>query len=83
MSTPPAEPSDGGDFHVRMTFRKGGPAIEGTWADGEVALRKFRALVGTHGSVRGVTVTLEVDAGEEREPVRTWADGVEVIHREL
>ncbi|MFL9652100.1 hypothetical protein ACJ7VE_00070 [Streptomyces sp. PB17] len=83
MSTPPAGQADGGDFHVRMTFRKGGPAIEGTWADGEVALRKWRAFVGTHGSVPGVTITLEVDAGEEREPVRTWADGVEVIHREL
>jgi hypothetical protein len=65
-----------------MSFRKGGPAIEGTWADGEGALRKFRALVGTHGSVRGVTITLKADVGEEREPLRTWADGVEVIHRE-
>lgn len=33
------------------------PATEGTWADGEVALRKWRA-VGTHGSVPGVTITL-------------------------
>jgi hypothetical protein len=45
-------------------------------------LRKFRALVGTHGSVRGVTITLKADVGEEREPLRTWVDGVEVIHRE-
>lgn len=83
MTTPPAGPSGAGGFHVRMTFRTGGPAIEGTWADGEVALRKFRAFVGTHGSVPGVTIRLEVDAGAEREPLRTWANGVEVVHREL
>ncbi|CAL9331023.1 hypothetical protein SUDANB1_00067 [Streptomyces sp. enrichment culture] len=48
MSTSPTGQPRGGDFHVRMTFGKSGPAIEGTWADGEVALRKFRAFVGTH-----------------------------------
>ncbi|WP_330351816.1 hypothetical protein [Streptomyces sp. NBC_00582] len=77
VDTPP------GDFHVRMTFIKDGPAIDGTWADGEVALRKFRGLVGTHGSVPGVAITLKVEAGNEQEPLRTWAEGVEVIHRDL
>ncbi|MGW3308227.1 hypothetical protein ACWDG9_16760 [Streptomyces sp. NPDC001073] len=83
MNTTSGEENPAGAFHVRMTFRTDGPAIEGNWADGEVALRKFRGFVGTHGSVPGVGITLEVEVGNEREPLRTWAEGVEVIHRDL
>ncbi|AIS02482.1 hypothetical protein SGLAU_32750 (plasmid) [Streptomyces glaucescens] len=55
---------------MRMSFRTGGPLIEGSWADGEVALRKFRAFVYARQCAR-VSITLEVDAGQEREPLRT------------
>ncbi|MFI2764280.1 hypothetical protein ACH5A3_36415 [Streptomyces echinatus] len=59
-------------FHVTMTFREGGPAVEGTWTDAGVALNKFRSWLGTHGSRDGITITLEVGAGAGREPLRTW-----------
>ncbi|WP_333745712.1 hypothetical protein [Streptomyces sp. IBSBF 2950] len=70
-------------FHVTVTFRADGPAVEGTWTDGTVALGKFVGFVGSHGSVTEVTITLWAETGGEREPLRTWTkDGGLVIHRE-
>ncbi|MEU6672288.1 hypothetical protein [Streptomyces sp. NPDC046727] len=59
-------------FHVTMTFREGGPAVEGTWTDAAVALNKFRSWLGTHGSRDGITIVLMAEAGGELEPLRTW-----------
>ncbi|MFI5825502.1 hypothetical protein ACIA8I_41620 [Streptomyces rishiriensis] len=70
-----------GTWHVTMQFRPGGPAVEGTWTDHEVALRKFRGWLGIHGSRDGVTIVLLEDTGGAREPLRTWTkERGEVIH---
>ncbi|MDX3165774.1 hypothetical protein PV516_18490 [Streptomyces scabiei] len=89
MSGPGTDRPDGPEavaaeqFHVTVTFRKNGPAVEGTWTDGAVALEKFLGFVGSHGSVGGVTITLWAEAGGEREELRTWTkDGGLAIHRE-
>ncbi|MDX2825990.1 hypothetical protein PV416_34220 [Streptomyces ipomoeae] len=59
MSGPAAEqPVTAEQFHVTVTFRKDGPAVQGTWTDGAVALEKFLGLVVSHGSAAGVTITL-------------------------
>ncbi|MFJ9968237.1 hypothetical protein [Streptomyces avermitilis] len=40
-----------GTWHVTMQFRPGGPAVEGTWTDHEVALEKFRGWLGNTAAV--------------------------------
>ncbi|MFB7649418.1 hypothetical protein ACFC0S_15825 [Streptomyces sp. NPDC056084] len=65
-----------------MTFREDGPGIEGTWADGAVALMKFRSFVGSHGSRDGVTITLVQESGGHTERLRTWTkQHGEIVHR--
>ncbi|MDT0453732.1 hypothetical protein [Streptomyces hesseae] len=77
------EPAAAECFHVTVTFRESGPAIEGTWENGTVALGKFTSFVGSHGGVDGVTITLWAKAGGDRERLRTWTkDRGLVIHRE-
>jgi hypothetical protein len=53
-------------YHVRM-LTPDGPAVEGTWTDGTVALEKFVGFVGSHGSVAGVTITLWSEVGGRRD----------------
>ncbi|MER6253540.1 hypothetical protein ABT224_19515 [Streptomyces sp. NPDC001584] len=71
-------------FHVIMTFKAGGPAIEGTWESDSAATGKFQSFVGSHGSVDGVEIVLWSETDGERERVRTWTKerGLE-IHREM
>lgn len=45
-------------FHVKMQFAQGGPAVEGTWADGGTALDRYREWVGSHGSLSGVKISM-------------------------
>ncbi|MFZ3475428.1 hypothetical protein ACODT3_43145 [Streptomyces sp. 4.24] len=70
-------------FHVIMTFEKDGPAVAGTWENGQVAAGKFQKFVGSHGSLDGIEITLWSETGGERERLRTWTKehGLE-IHRE-
>lgn len=82
MSLPGNQEGETERFLVTMTFREGGPAVEGTWTDGCVALVKFCGWVGTHGSRDGVTITLLAESGGRREPLRTWTKerGEEIHH---
>jgi hypothetical protein len=59
-------------FHVTVQFRANGLAVEGNWTDRAVALGKFRAWVGSHGSQDDVTIMLWEETGGARTPVQTW-----------
>lgn len=70
-------------YYVEVRFQESGPpAVQGWWMDGEVALRKYRGWVGSHGSRDGAVITLQAEAGGALEPMRTWTkERGEVIHR--
>ncbi|WP_370424294.1 hypothetical protein AB8O64_36700 (plasmid) [Streptomyces sp. QH1-20] len=73
MTVPDEAPlPDAEQYHLTVRFRPGGPAVEGTWASGTTALRKYRSWIGTHGSVNGVTITLETETGGIRRSVKRW-----------
>ncbi|WDN56063.1 hypothetical protein [Streptomyces clavuligerus] len=69
-------------FLVVMTFRDGGPAVEGVWTDREVAVDKLTQAIGSHGSVPGVAVVLWRERpGGRRERLRSWTEhGGLIIH---
>ncbi|WP_234043354.1 hypothetical protein [Streptomyces marianii] len=60
-------------FHVTMQFQADGPAVEGAWVDGEIALGRYRDWVGSHGSLDGVLIRLteETTDGHVR-VIRAW-----------
>ncbi|MER6914007.1 hypothetical protein ABT354_20230 [Streptomyces sp. NPDC000594] len=71
-------------FHVVLTFRDGGPAVEGTWSDRATALEKLAQFIGSHGSVPGTAVVLWRERSDgRRDRLRTWteSDGL-TIHDE-
>ncbi|GAA3087247.1 hypothetical protein GCM10020000_87570 [Streptomyces olivoverticillatus] len=61
-------------YHLVVKFSPDpdGPAVEGTWTNGATALRKFTSWVGSHGSERGVRITLEAETGGVRTIVKQW-----------
>jgi len=71
-------------FHVIVTFKATGPAIEGTWESGPTASGKFQSFVGSHGSIDGVEIVLWSETAGAQERLRTWTKerGLE-IHKEL
>ncbi len=76
------EEEEGVRFLVVMTFRDGGPAVEGVWTDREVAVDKLTQAIGSHGSVPGVAVVLWRERpGGRRERLRSWTEhGGLIIH---
>lgn len=60
-------------FHVTMQFRVDGPFVEGTWADGKIALGRYRDWVGSHGSLEGVLIRLtEQTTDGQMRVIRAW-----------
>ncbi|MFF4409764.1 hypothetical protein [Streptomyces sp. NPDC001404] len=61
-------------YHLTVRFSGGPAVVEGTWAEGTTALRKFSSWVGSHGNVAGVVITLEAEIDGVRTTVRQWPD---------
>ncbi|MCZ0999684.1 hypothetical protein O1M63_18710 [Streptomyces mirabilis] len=60
-------------YHVRMQFTPDGPAVEGTWANPDTALGRYREWVGSHGSLPEVKIVLAEEPDDGRlHTLRTW-----------
>lgn len=60
-------------YHVRMQFTPDGPAVEGTWANPDTALDRYREWVGSHGSLSEVKIVLAEETDDGRlYTLRTW-----------
>ncbi|MFV8133227.1 hypothetical protein [Streptomyces syringium] len=72
MTAPTESPLPGAEqYHLTVRFRPDGPAVQGTWASGTTAIRKFRSWIGTHAT-QGVTITLEAETDGIRTSVKQW-----------
>lgn len=67
-------------FRVTLRFSPPpSPSVSGVWESGEIAERKFRSWVGTHGSHPSAVIELAEETASGRRPVATWTrDGGEV-----
>lgn len=60
-------------YHVRMQFTPDGPAVDGTCANPDTALDRYRERVGSHGSLSGVKISLAKETDDGRlQTIRTW-----------
>ncbi|MFK8907778.1 hypothetical protein [Streptomyces sp. YS-3] len=64
---------------VRLTFRTGGPAVEGEWSVAGTAQDRYTEWVGRHSANPAAVIQLIEDSGGRQRVDRTWTDRGETV----